>query len=284
MLGPRDLVFCSPPRDDVPLLERLAPVAAAGFAGISLLPGDIWTLDQQGVHPREIASRIADAGLAVAEVDCIACWLPSHRDASIGGALADLLRTLTPERVIAAAASVGAPSVVVIEMMGTAAPSVDEAAEAFAHVCDLAADQGLKAHIEALPCGNIASVPAAARIVEAAGRANGGLTVDSWHFFRGGSTLPDLAAIPAERIMTVQINDAPAKASGDLLHETMTARLLPGQGDFDLTGFICTLDEMGSTAPIGVEVFSAAAAGQPIAETARAWMDAAQATIAQSRR
>ncbi|SFR90541.1 sugar phosphate isomerase/epimerase family protein [Sphingomonas jatrophae] len=281
-LGPADLVFCSPPRDDVPLLDRLGPVAAAGFAGISLLPGDIWRLEEAGMPAAEIAARIADAGLAVREVDCIACWLPSH-DQAVRSPMNDLLQTLTPERVIAAAARIGAPSVVVVEMMGTAAPSLDEAAAAFARVCDLAAEHGLKAQIEALPPGNIKSVHGAARIVEAAGRANGGLTVDTWHLFRGGSTLADLAAIPPGRIHTVQINDAPATPADDLLRETMNARLLPGEGDFDLLGFVRTLDAIGSTAPIGVEVFRAGQAGTPIGETADQWMRAARALLGQAR-
>lgn len=282
-LGPHHLVFCSPPRDDVPLLDRLAPVAAAGFAGISLLPGDVLRLEEGGMPARDIAARIADAGLAVREMDCIGCWLPSHTSEEAGVPFAGLLRTLTPERVIAAAARVGAPSVVVVEMMGTTAPSLDEAAEAFARVCDLAAEHGLDAHIEALPAGNIASVPTAAAIVAAAGRANGGLTIDSWHFFRGGSTLADLAAIPPGRVMTVQINDGSAHPQGDPLHETMTARRLPGDGAFDLAGFIRTLDAIGSTAPIGVEVFRAEQIGQPIADTARDWIQATRTLLATAR-
>ena len=78
MIGPNDLVFCSPPRDDVPLLDRLAPVRAAGFAGISLLPGDIFRLEEAGMPAAEIGRRIVDAGLVAREVDCIGCWLPSH--------------------------------------------------------------------------------------------------------------------------------------------------------------------------------------------------------------
>ena len=283
MLGPDDFVFCSPPRDDVPLLDRLPAVKAAGFAGISLLPGDIFRLEEAGMTGDDIGRRIADAGLVAREVDCIGCWLPSHVSEHPPGEMAGFLRTLTPERVIAAAARVGASSVVVVEMMGTTAPSIDEAAEAFARVCDMAADHGLAAHIEALPCGTVSSVGMAWKIVEAAGRPNGGLTIDSWHLVRGGTTLAELGAIPGDRVMTVQINDGPAAAVGPYLHETMTARRLPGEGDFDLVGLIRTLDAMGSTAPIGVEIFSADLAVQPIAETARDWMASARQIIDRAR-
>ena len=90
----------------------------------------------------------------------------------------------------------------------------------------------------------------------AAGRDNGGLAVDSWHHFRTGGTVEQLASIPGRRIHSVQINDAPEQPQGDPWTELTTSRLLPGQGVFDLKGFIQTLDAIGSAAPIGVEVFN----------------------------
>ena len=282
MLGPSDLVLCGPPIAHIPLLDRLAPAQKAGFAAVSVTPGDLWALDEQGVSLRDLSVRLSDHGLQLAEVDCIGCWLPSHAHAPADARFRELLLTLTPERVIDLAARAGARSVVAVEMMGVT-PSLDEAAEAFARICDLAAEHGLPVHIEFLPFGGIADLAAAWAIVEAAGRPNGGLTLDSWHLFRSGSTLQQLAAIPGERIFTVQINDAPARPGADLFEETMTGRLLPGEGDFDLTGFIRTLDRIGSNAPIGVEVFSQAQAGATMDQISMAWASSARATIEKAR-
>lgn len=282
-LGPGDLVFSSVPVAHVPLLDRLAPVRDAGFAGISVQPSDIWQLEAEGMSAGEVARRIADHGLAIAEVDGTACWLPSQRTCDATGELASAMRGLTPDRVFATAGRIGARSITVIEMFGVT-PSLDEAAEAFAALCDRAAADGLLVHIEFLPFGGIPDLASGLAIVEAAGRPNGKLTVDSWHLFRSGSTLADLAGISGECIGTVQINDAPARASGDLLHETMNGRLLPGQGEFDLPGFIRTLDAIGSRAPIGVEVFSPAEREQSIDRIARAWATSARAVLDEARR
>ena len=282
MLGPSDLVLCSPPVAHIPLLERLAPARDAGFAGISVTPGDLWALEEQGLPLDEVSKQIADHGLALAEVDCIGCWLPSQVGAPADARFRDLLMTLTPERVIDVAARAGARSVVAVEMMGVT-PSLDEAADAFARLCDMAAGHGLPVHMEFLPFGGIPALATAWAIVEAAGRPNGGLTLDSWHLFRSGSTLDQLAAIPGDRIMTVQINDAPILPAADLFAETMSGRMLPGEGGFDLTGFIRTLDRIGSTAPIGVEVFSEAQAGQTMDEISRAWASSARAAIKKAR-
>jgi len=276
------LVLSGPPFVHVPLLERLAPAREAGFAGISLMPGDVWSLEEAGIQASEIAARIADHGLMVMEIDCTACWLASHRRAGDDAPLAGLLQSLTPERVVETAARIGAPSVTAVEMMGVS-PSLDEAAEAFAHLCDLAASHGLKAHIEFLPFGGIPDLASAWAIVQAAGRANGGLTVDSWHFFRSGSSFDLLESVPGSRIHTVQINDAPAEPEADLLHETMTGRLVPGQGSFDLTRFIRTLDQIESTAPFSVEIFSKDISGMPMAQAIASWAPAARDIIRKAR-
>ena len=281
MLTPNDLVFSSVPVARVPLLDRLEPVASAGFAGISVLPYDVLSLEAAGMAAAEITLRIADCGLLVAEVDSIGTWLPCQQNVPPQH-FGQLLRELTVERVLPLAARIGARSVTLVEMHGVA-PSLDEAAGAFAAVCDRAAEYGLLVHIEFLPFGGIPDLKAAWEIVKAAGRENGCLTIDSWHLFRSGSTLDELAAIPGAHIGTVQINDAPSTPEGTLFDETMCGRRLPGEGEFDLTGLIHTLDRIGSCAPIGVEVFSAVHSNLPVGEVARAWAQAARQTIGRAR-
>ncbi|MCP1470406.1 sugar phosphate isomerase/epimerase [Sphingobium sp. OAS761] len=278
-----DLVLSGPPFVHLPLLDRMAPARDAGFTGMSLMPGDVWGLERQGMAASDIAARMADHGLSVMEIDCTACWLPAHRVAGDDAPMATLLRSLTPERVVETAARIGAPSLTVVEMMGMT-PSLDEAAEAFAHVCDLAAGHGLRAHIEFLPFGGIPDLATAWAIVQAAGCANGGLTLDSWHFFRSGSSLELLRSIPGDRIHTVQINDAPTRASDDLMRETMNGRMLPGTGSFDLPGFIAAIDATGSTAPLSVEIFSSELAQQPMADAIRDWAGSALSVVAQARK
>lgn len=280
--GPDDLVFCSPATPGVPLLDRLGPARAAGFAAISLMPSDIWGLEAQGMTATEIAARIADAGLVVAEVDCTACWMERQKTQGDDSELWRLLRSLTPERVLDSAVAVGASSVVAVAL-GDDTPPFDEAVEGFARLCDLAADRGLKAQIEFLPSGGIRTLAETAAIAAAAGRDNGGITLDSWHFTRSGGTLEELAAIPGHRIHTVQLNDGPAQPQGDPWEELMTARRLPGEGEFDLIGIIRTLDAIGSTAPLGVEVFNTRQNDQSIDEIARNWAHSARAIIAKAR-
>lgn len=281
-LGPNDLVMGGIPIAHVPFLDRFAPAAKAGFKGISMGPRDLWQLEAEGKSAAEARARAADHGMVLREMDCICCWAPTHRAIKGDGALEQVLRSLTAEPVLEAAARLGASSVTVVDMMGPML-SFEESVESFAILCDQAAQYDLRLHIEFLPWGSIPDLMTAWRIIEAAGKANGGLTVDTWHFFRSGSKLEDLANIPGEKIFTVQINDAPAKATANLMEECMVARLTPGKGDFDLPGFIRALDRSGSQAPIEVEVFHASLADTPMDVIAQDWAGAARTLLTQAR-
>lgn len=281
-LTPADLVLSSAPVSRFALLERLVPFAEAGFRAISIQPGDVWALEAQGMSAREIAARVADAGLVITEVDCTACWMEHQTRVEHVGGLAEFLRQLTPEPIIATAARIGAQSVSAIDLSVVPA-SLDEQAEGFARLCAMAADHGLKAQIEFLPTGGIRSLGEAMAVVEAAGCGNGGVTLDAWHFFRSGSTLEELARVPGHRIHAVQLCDAPAEPMADAWSELMTARLLPGEGALDVVGLVRTLDAIGCTAPAGVEVFHTRQDAMSFSEIARDWAQSTNALLARAR-
>lgn len=277
------LVFCAGNAPRVPLLERLAPARSAGYAAVSVLPQEYDALREAGMSDGELRSRIADAGLSVGELDGLTTWLPDHRPpAAFPPELAGLLARATPERLVPIAAALGARSISVIEFYGRQVEP-DVAAEAFARACDLAAEHGLLVHLEFLPWGGVPDLESAAEIVARADRRNGGILVDSWHFFRSGSTLATLRELPGDRILGVQLDDAPAQPEADLAEETQHRRLLPGEGSFDLVGLVRTLDEIGSRAPLGVEVLSDELAGRPVEEVARETANATRRVLSIAR-
>jgi sugar phosphate isomerase/epimerase len=282
-LGPRDLVLCSGTVLHVPWLERLAPARSAGFSALSIQPGEVAQLRAAGVSDGELRRRVADAGLAIAELDAITTWLPDHTPPpDFDRDLARALRGATPENLVPIAAAIGARSLNLVEFYG-APVSLDAAAEGFARACDVAAEHGLRVHLEFLPWTQIPDLRTGLEIVRRAGRANGGLLVDSWHFFRSGGTLAELRALPGELVLGVQLDDAPARAEADLADETQHRRLLPGEGSFDLAGFVRALDAIGSRAPLGVEVFSDEHAAQPIDAIARRAGEATRRVLARAR-
>ena len=277
-LGSNETVFCTPPFGER-FLDLIEPAGAAGFSAMSISPPAIWALRERGVGLAEIRNRLADAGRALAEVDAVVAWMPIEgRSCFLGSDIVPMLSRLSPEAVIADAAELGARSVTVVDMFKPNC-DVEQAADAFAGICELAAAHGLLVHIEFMAAGGIPDLTTAWDIVRRAGQPNGGITIDTLHFFRSGSTLEQLRAIPPERIMTVQLADAPAAPPADLTTELMLGRLNPGEGQLDLAGVIGVLDEIGADVPIGVEIFSADLQSRPVAATAERWMRGIQSTI-----
>lgn len=244
---PNERVFCAGTRQVSPLLDRLAPAAAAGFTAVSAWPGDVVHADRAAIR-----AAVAAHGLKITDMECIGNWLPGHGAAQGGWAAA--VRAATPEKIIGLAAELGATTVSVVELLGMDWDPPAQAS-AFAAICDRAAEHGMTVAIENVPVGAINSFARARELVERAERGNAGIMVDSWHFFRSGSNLDELARCPGELILSIQLNDASATPEADL-NAGMMRRQLPGAGELDLRGLMQALAATGTTAPIGVETFS----------------------------
>ena len=284
MLGPRDLVLCSGTLLGSSLRDLVRAASAGGFQGISLWARDYRDARAQGLSDADIRALLGDHGLRVAEVDPLACWLPGSEPGPETPPLAADLYRLREDDYYALAESVGARSINVVEIFGTREPA-ERIAEAFAGVCDRAAGHGLIAHLEFLPWSGIPDLETAAAIVGAADRPNAGVTLDTWHFSRSQSQLSTLAKLPGHQVGAVQLSDAPATpAATDLPTESIEARLLPGDGDAGLREIVRVLDQIGSKAPIGVEVFSAGLRELPAEEIGRRAGEAARAVLAAARR
>ncbi len=246
-MNPSHRVLFAGTRQCTPLAERLGPAAAAGFTAITTWHGDVASANRA-----ELAATVRAAGLAVTDMECIGNWLPGHDRAS--GGWADAVRGATPDKFIALAAQLGARTISVVELLGMDWDPVPQA-RAFAAICDRASEHGLTVAIEPVPVGAVRDFARARELVERSERANAGIMVDSWHFFRSGSSLDDLARCPGELLLSIQLNDALAAPEADL-NAGMMRRRLPGEGELDLQGFMQALAASGTTAPMGIEVFS----------------------------
>ena len=69
----------------------------------------------------------------------------------------------------------------------------------------------------------------------------------------------------------------------DLITESIEARLLPGEGDIPLAEIIRLLDEIGSNAPLGVEVFNKRHATMQPADVGRSTAEATRRLLAKAR-
>ena len=256
--------------------ERVAAAGAAGFAGIGVLADDFDACRAGGLSVADMRAILDDHGVRVVELEFLHGWA---RDDAPGGWARQL-----EDRLFAVGDALGARHLNVGDVAPSGdLPPLDLVAERFAGLCDRAAGHGLRVAIEFLPWTDIPDAATAWEIARRAGRRNGGLLVDAWHYFRGGVTEADLRAVPPDRIVAVQLDDADAPSGATMWEETLRRRL-PGEGTFDLVGLVRLLDDMGVRAPTSVEIISPAHHALPVDEAARRAHDATRAVLRRARR
>jgi sugar phosphate isomerase/epimerase len=123
-------------------------------------------------------------------------------------------------------------------------PDEHRLTENFAALCDLAARYRIRPHLEFMPWTDARDLTQAMRIVEGAGRENGCVLVDAFHFDRSASRLDDLRRLPASRIHYAQLCDVAGPRPDDMaeiLRQARNERRFPGDGDCDLAGLLRAL-------------------------------------------
>jgi sugar phosphate isomerase/epimerase len=275
MLGPDDLVLCAGTLLHASFREKLEAARAGGFAAVTLWPHDYERARAAGASDAELRHMLADHGLVVADLDPLLTWLPGEAELaerSIAGAASesDFYRI---------ADAVGGNSLNLAQAFGRSVDP-DAAAEALAGVAERAAGHGLQVTLEFLPWSGIPDAAAAWEIVRGAGHPGAKVMVDTWHHFRGPCDHAQIRAIPGAKLGGIQLNDAPAQASADPMHESTVGRLLPGEGDIPLPDVLRAIRATGTRVPVGVEVFSAELDKLPPVEVGRRAGAAARRVLA----
>jgi sugar phosphate isomerase/epimerase len=135
-------------------------------------------------------------------------------------------------------------------------PGADGTRRLLGECADVLNAAGVRMAIEFLPYSPLATLVQARDLCAAIGWQRCGLLVDAWMFFRGPNSWSDLAALTADQVAYVQLDDAPEPVGSDLVLESRHRRVLPGHGTFDLPRFVAVLRRIGYDGPVSVEVLS----------------------------
>lgn len=91
--------------------------------------------------------------------------------------------------------------------------------------------------------------------VQLADHSSVGIVIDNWHIMARDLPLEEILEIPAEKIVFVQLADAP-KMQLELLEWSRHHRCFPGQGDWDMEPFYKTLGAIKYDGWISHEIFN----------------------------
>jgi sugar phosphate isomerase/epimerase len=254
--------------------SRVAAAADAGFGGIGLTEEDYRYQRERGMRREELRRIVDDHGIRVVEIEFGKGWAGGAAGATPGATMPDTLFEM---------ADVFEPHHVNVGELLPAdeLPPRELVAERFAALCDRARRHGLLVGLEFFPYSGIPDVAAAAEIVGLADCANGGVVLDVYHYFLGNPDEAALSALPASRVVCIQLRDAPAGAHHD---RSPRLRLLPGAGCFDLVGMVRLLDAMGVDAPFEVESTSPELRTLTVEDVACRAYDATSAVLQIARR
>ena len=202
-----------------------------------------------------------DHGLEYVELEFIMDWFVDPGDER--RAASDATRDLLFE----AAAELGAGHIKVGNIPGTPC-EIGRLTERYAELCaDAAARHDARVAYEFMPFDvNVHDLDTALAVVRGAGAPNGGLAIDTWHMSKLGIPPADVARIPSEHLTWVELSDGRLENMPDPVDETINHRRLPGEGEFDVRGYVGACRQAGYSGPWGVEVLSAALRELPMDE------------------
>lgn len=287
-LGPDDLVLSYFTMTGVEFEDRVAAAAAAGFAGIGLYLAEYGRMKAYGWTTSRMADVLDHHGMVLAELEALRAW-PTTIEATRQEGQEALAHELADAFGVRYLQCIGSPPAGVGGGPAGVRTTADERhrqAAAFGALCDRAGDHGLVVGIEFLPFTDVVDAKQALEIVETAGRANGGVCVDSWHHERGARDLALISNLPGERILAVQLNDGtitPVDPALDYRSDCLAHRYPPGEGEFDLVALVRALDASGLSVPISLEVPSLALAHLGPGEICRRIADGMRSVLATAR-
>ena len=238
--------------------DRCANAARVGFRGLGLWHADI-EHQLQSRSLKEMRSIFDDAGLAHLQVEFLADFFAEPGTPE--RAESDQRRRL----LFGTAAEFGAHHIKVGNIPGTPCPP-ERLTEEFAALCDQAANETDATVVyEFMPFDvNVDTLDAALALVTGAARRNGGLAIDTWHMAKLGIAPGALEEVPLEYLSWVELSDGQLQNMEDRIDETVNHRRLPGEGEFDIPGYVRACQAAGYDQPWGIEVLSAALRELPI--------------------
>ncbi|MCU1738546.1 MULTISPECIES: 3-dehydroshikimate dehydratase QuiC [unclassified Pseudomonas] len=229
------------------LSEKLEAIAAAGFDGVEIFENDLLYDDGS---PRSIRQMCADLGLAITLFQPFRDFEGCRRDR--------LQRNIDRvERKFDLMQELGTDLVLVCS--NTATDSLGDERillDDLSLLAERAGARNLRIGYEALAWGrHVNTWQQVWNLVRQVDHPALGVLLDSFHTLSLKGDPSAIAQIPGDKIFFVQMADAPLLAM-DVLEWSRHFRCFPGQGEFDLAGFLAPILRSGYSGPLSLEIFN----------------------------
>ena len=226
--------------------DRVEAAARAGFKGFGLWHADLdHILESRSL--KEMKQILDDNDMKYVELEFLTDWfLDGERKKN---------SDIQKKKLLRAAEALQAKHVKVGDFFREQCPMA-RLIEAFAELCAEAAEHGTRIGFELMPFSMIDTLADSLTMVAGAGAANGGIVFDLWHIVKLKIPYEEVSRVPAQYLLSVELNDGTFEAPWSLHEDTVNHRRLCGEGEFDIKSFIECVQRAGYAGPWGIEVLS----------------------------
>lgn len=258
--------------DTTPLADLLRVARVAGWDGVELRRRDFDRAADGGQSAEAVLDLVRASGLPVACVGAVHGWMYAR-----GAERQALLRVLDEQ--CARAGALGCRTVMSPADQGRG--DVPRAADSVREAGDLAARHGVRLAIEpGSQAEQLRTLTAVREVLALAGHPACGLLLDSYHLWRSGASVADLADVAGDEIVHVQFSDVPGHGGepGDVLD-----RLPPGHGIVPFAAFFAALAARGYAGWMSYEAPNPEAWARDPADVAAGALAAARSLLGRSK-
>ena len=251
--------------------DRCAQAREAGFMGIGLWHVDI-EHQLESTTLAEIRRHLDDNGLRLMELEFLWDWMVDEGEEA--RTAADRQRKLLFE----AATALDAHHIKAGNIPGVEC-EMPQLNERYAELCaDAAEHTPAKVLYEFMPFDvNVKSIDSALAVID--GIDDTGVVIDTWHKGKLGVKPDDQRRFSLDQLGWIELSDGQFEDMEDTLDEVVNRRRLPGEGEFDIKGYVRVALDMGYSEPWGVEVLSEDLRALPIDEMFRRAYESAAAQV-----
>ena len=236
----------------VPLAEEIDLIADAGFNSIEPWIREIEQHTQNGGSLDDLRKQIVDRGLTVESAIGFANWIVDD-DGRRAEAIEQLKREMDLVRQIGGTRIAAPPA----GANGGDAPLIDldAIAERYAAILKVGHDIGVVPQVEVWGSSkNLSRLSQAAYVAIAAGHPDACILPDTFHLYRGGSSIESLQLLSGVAVHCIHINDYPTNKLREQLVDA--DRVFPGAGDAPLAEVMQALRRSGFKGALSLEVFN----------------------------
>jgi sugar phosphate isomerase/epimerase len=251
--------------------DRCAEAARVGFAGLGLWHADIeHQLESRSLV--EMRRILDDNGIRCHELEFLMDWFVDEGEDA--RRQSDRMRELLFD----AGNELDAHHIKAGNIPGTPC-EMPRLKEAYAELCADAAERtSAKVLYEFMPFDvNVHSVESALEVID--GIENTGVVIDTWHMSKLGIAPDDLRKFSVEQLGWIELSDGQFENMEDPIDEVINRRKLPGEGEFDIRGYVEVGLDVGYSEPWGVEVLSEDLRALPMDEMYRRSYESAAAQV-----